>query len=251
MNKILSTHTSCQDCIFAQKDFENDEQNGISVVQTGCLLELLSEYGKTHDIIPAYNQNGSFYIVNGRLCYFKRNKEWANHHKDAPCLYEDLIREEQKVPYVTFILGNDYIEDYIVTLKSVDSQYYGPRLINLVLRSPSKVDKKELFNWMSPLKASWKVTYLSPDCDIDEFLDDYISLHYKKYPIYQIIEAGYCIKPSLMTKLNNKIIMEDFRFCRISTIGPNLNNVIIGNSTAHHLAPRSEFFQSTITDIEL
>ena len=246
-NKILPTHTSCQECIFAQKDFENDEKNGIGIVQTGCLLELLSEYGKTHSIIPAYNQNGSFYIINGRLCYFKRNKEWADHHKDSPCLYEDLIREEQKVPYVTFILGNNYIEECIVTVRNVDSQYYGPKLINLILHSPSKIDNKELLNWMSLLKASWKVTFLSPDSDFDEFLDNYISLHHKKYPIYQIVNAGEMVSRNMMTKLNSQIIMEDFRFCRISTKG-----VIIGNSSAHNLAPsKAEFLQSTITDIEL
>lgn len=240
----MSSHTSCQGCIFAEVDFENiSENNSMGIVQTGCKLNLLERYSQTYQIIDAYNEEGSFYIINGRLCYFKRNKDWANTKDNNR--YEDEIRKEQMVPYVSFIIGNDYIEDCIVTIKDADNQDYRPRLINLILQSPSKVDKKELFNWMSSLRASWKVSYLGEDYTFDEYLDDFILLHNQKYPIYQVVGAGQHISSNLMTRLNNKIIMDDFRFCRISTKG-----IIIGNSSSRKLAPsKEEFYQATLRDI--
>ena len=240
--EIKKEHTSCQDCIFAIYK-ENR--------QTDCSFDyLLDHYRANHDVVGAYNEKGDFYVINGRYCYYKRTKEWADRHKDAPCLLEDIVAEEQKISYVSFILGNDYgsIENLMNTINSVSSQECAPSMINVILPFGTTIDPLEVNSILNSVEIKWRNSVLQFGMEAVKYIDNFIEMHYKKYPIYQTIMAGKTIDEDLMALLNVKIIEDDFRFCRIdasSRFGE--SSLIIGNSTSHKLAPSpQDFLKETI-----
>jgi hypothetical protein len=221
---ISQAHTSCQDCVFAQYmvgDFQ----------QVGCDFNLIEKYKDSEQLVEAYNENGEFYIVNGRLCYYKRTKEWLEGQDLSESLLDAVIKE-QSIPYVCFIgvRPNQNIEDVKTTLNSARQQTYAPVLYNFLLLAPCNPNLvHQVISICMPENIRWNVTKLQDvGITIERAVLDFVSLHAKQYTMYQLGMAGQTINSNLMFNLNAKIIDKDYRFAKLVS-----GEWIIGNSMAH------------------
>ncbi len=224
MSEIKRAHTSCQDCVFAKYFVDSN-------TQIDCQFNLIDKYRDNEQLLEAYNENGEFYIVNGRLCYYKRTKEWLN-RQDLSKSSLNIVMKEQMVPYVCFIgvRPNQNIEDIKTTLDSAQKQTYAPSLYNLLLLAPCNPNfVHSVISLCVSQDIHWTVTKLQDvGTTFDRAILDFVSLHAKKYTIYQFSEAGLVIQPDFIFKLNARIIEEDFRFTKLMRKG-----WTIGNSMAH------------------
>ena len=68
--EISPIHTPCLGCTF----MTNEEHK-----QIGCQVGRIEKYREQGaDVIDVYDDNGNeFFVVNDRLCVYKRDKEWA------------------------------------------------------------------------------------------------------------------------------------------------------------------------------
>lgn len=93
MYKLKKIKTACRECIFA-------EYNGIT--QTGCQLNKIYKYSRNGvEVIPAYDDETEFFIINGAICNTYRKQKWADKYKNQDLI--KLVKEETKLNYSLFL----------------------------------------------------------------------------------------------------------------------------------------------------
>lgn len=220
--EIKNIHTSCQNCVFGVYQ-EN------SKTQTDCELDLINLYGK--DVLEAYNEDGEFYIINGRKCYFKRDLKWAGDLTSNELFKK--VHDETKINYAAIIIGDNDLQDIKNTITSLLQQQLQPKFIAVLRKFRPTIRAEDLNPILISTGKKWRVsTPRSPEITPDFLVTGILDLFYKKYPVYLTIEAGKTIKDEwLMMKVNRKIIFDNAKFGLIDCG----DNIRIGNSFINKL----------------
>lgn len=227
-NKIKKIHTSCKDCVWGVYENQN------SKTQLDCSLELVEYYkNKKTEILECFNKEDEFFVINGRKCYFKRNKEWWAKFGDG-IDHISKVFEETHIKYMTIIIGDndfDELSDIKLTLNSILEQKIQPSFIIVIRKYNSTIDVKELNKELIKTGKKWRVSTPSkPEISPDSIIDSLINMFWEKYPVYLKMDAGKVLFNEEMTNLNNSIIFDDFKFGLI----PISDKCCIANSFLHN-----------------
>lgn len=238
MKKVEPIHTSCHDCIWGTYDDQG------ATTQRDCGLQLLDHYrNKKTEILEAYNEKGEFFIVNGRKCYFKRDKGWWTKIHEKKIDHVEEVFKETKIKYMAIIDGKDDFLDIKLTLNSLLNDKLPPSYLVVIRKFGSIIDVKKLNKILIDTGKKWRVsTPSSPEITSQFILNGLVDMFAEKYPIYLFIDAGHVLFNNEMEKLNNEIIYNDYRFGLIPINGIDDK---IGNSIVHKFY-RGEFPQECI-----
>jgi hypothetical protein len=204
---------------------------------------MLDHYrSKGTEILEAYNEKGEFFIVSGRKCYFKRTKEWWDKIYDGKTDHIKKVFDETKIKWMAIIDGKDDLIDIKLTIASLLNEEIPPSYLVVLRKFGSTIDVRELNQILIDTGKKWRVsTPSSPEITTAILVNGLMDIFAEKYPIYLFIEAGHIITINEITRLNNKIIYDDYKFGVI----PINDNDKIGNSTVHKFY-RGEFPQECI-----
>lgn len=197
----------CQNCIFVETEDNK---------QTGCQLNLLDHYYKQGCLVEAFNENGEFYVINGRFCYFRRLRNWLmNHKKDIV----GQIRKELYIPYMTFILMEDElnkeegINNLRVTIKNVLGQSYPPKFLVVCKNIQTLIPNVEIQYILERTNVEkWRISNILEKGTEEKCIEDIAKINATRYTLHQIIRAGTTIDQSLMSRLLDKVVMDNLRF---------------------------------------
>jgi len=224
--QIKKIHTSCQDCCLTVYNEEN-------TTQVGCLHNLIEYYKNIgNEVLEAYNENGEFYIINGRKCFFKRTVDWYLGYgfKDKNECLEKIV-DDTKIKYMAVININkeNDLKDIEYTIQSLLSQSPQPSFIICVRSFDCPIKPSDINSLLIKTKKMWRVS--NPSCsDItyEDVFNGLIDIFWKDYPIYLKIKAGNLIHDNnLMVNINSQIIYDDYKLDAEEYLEPYL---IVGNS---------------------
>ena len=165
-------HTSCRDCIFAEKDKQT---------QTGCSFNRIDIYkDKGDEVLEVYDEfNNEFFVINDRVCLHKRTKEWAEDYPRKK--WKSMVEEQIKTKYHTMIVfeaGQEF-ESLKKTLLSFNNQNVPPCLLTIINRT--KLTATELVKDIESLpidNLDWRLqTFFDPKLDERGAIDIVSRLH--------------------------------------------------------------------------
>lgn len=202
------SQTSCKDCIFAKYEGKT---------QTGCelgRLELLEKNGAM--LVPAYDEEKEFTVIQGRFCMYCRDKSWAELYKNKDLLKN--IHEEIKVKYQVILLSQNRYEATIETINSIFEQTILPKHITIIRHDSDSTNSAKFANVLKKKtrkkKCGWKVqNIVNYDFSIRDCVD--IVLDVERHPYYFVVEAGSKIPHDLFTQISYKINEESLHFAMI------------------------------------
>jgi len=198
------THTSCKNCIFAEY-----EEN----TQVGCTAGRLDVFrNREEEIIEAYDEEKEFYVIDKRICMYKRPESWK--HADLPHDEQiTTIKEEIKIPLHVIIMGEDF-DDICKTINSLVAQEVQPAHITVLRPYGSVLHDTKIRTITSYLDQSgipWKLqNILNPDVEPEKYEDLVVDIAKPRY--YMTLNAGCEIPSDTIRILNEKINEELFRF---------------------------------------
>ena len=164
---ISPMHTPCLGCAF----MINQEQK-----QIGCQVGRIEKYRERGaDVIDVYDDNGNeFFVVNDKLCVYKRDKEWAKEVSKKQRVAE--VERELRLKYHTMVIY-DYkhdIEDLFKTMESIDSQNNPPIVVTVINRC-TNVAQKDLVRLLTAKdykNIEWRLqTFFDNDATNRECID--------------------------------------------------------------------------------
>lgn len=124
LNKIK---TVCRDCIFATYKEKT---------QIGCDLNRIYKYKKRGvQVIPAYDEQREFYIINGAFCNAYRGPQWKKQNTGQNLI--EVVKKEIKLAYSLFVSYNDEV-DFITMIDCIKQLDIIPRCLYIINRSPDK-----------------------------------------------------------------------------------------------------------------
>lgn len=138
MDNWKKIKTSCKLCHFAVFDGKT---------QKGCQLNRIYKYGRRgDDVVPCYDEESEFFVINGRGCTTYRDIKWANSHLDEDLI--ELVKKEIKLNYTLFIsIDGQPIEDVINCVKNLDIP---PVKFCLLNRQSKRHHSTLLYNYKKP-----------------------------------------------------------------------------------------------------
>jgi hypothetical protein len=202
---LSKTHTSCKNCAFA--DYDGKTQTGCKVGKLDCFSD--------DQIIEAFDSEKEFYIINDRICLWKRSKDWAEKNKDS---YENVISQEISPRYEVLIFFNSShsFEDLEKTCKSILAQQNKPEHIT-VLQMNAIIDPLKTYELFDSLGIKWRIERMTVERTEDEYLDVVISnAHYA--PHYVRLHAGKELPPSFYPSLQTIVVDEMRQFMALSDV---------------------------------
>jgi len=219
MNKpivINKTHTSCQDCIFA--DYYKHTQEGCFI---GALTNLRN-YG--YEIIDAVNgeiENGQiipgteneFFIINNTICTKKRTKDW----EFANYLMGEQFRavdKEIELKYTAIIFEDNNPFGVAQTVQSLLEQSPAPLKIIVIRPYDSGTGALGYIGLFNDENISWKVQNFQEEYTKEEIAD--MVIFHVKTPIYAIFHAGFTPPRNMFSDLNCGVNETFFNFILLS-----------------------------------
>ena len=222
---IQVSSTSCYNCVFAK--YSDNEQIGCNANR----LEIFAKHG--HEIIPIKNDNEDekvFFVIDGKICVYYRNSEWAyaSYKKDSVEEILTCVQNELKIPYhvLLFFRSSDSFEDIKNRLSELENQDIKPKIVTIVDRSHSeRVMTGELMKICQDYNfAHWRIQTVQAVDQIDNDVIDlvYDSTKKMKYMFYTILECSHSI-PKDMSKDIHKSLHDDMKSFVILT--PNSDGI--------------------------
>lgn len=235
---LSKKRTSCQFCAFSVCDKN-------TITQTGCRFELLDKYQKDKEaeIFDCYNEFGEFYVINNRMCFFKRNKEWLEKHKDKDTeqLFQ-ILKKENQIKYQSIIVTNNSFDDLLCTFQSIKKQSIKPSHITILNRWGTKIEPEKIRRlFRTEKEIKWRISYLCEGEELEKNIRYVIGLFCKKYPIYQILECPMTPDSTLMENLNSRIVEDGYNLTSIID-----DKIAIGNGIIHKIL-RGDFSECQVT----
>ena len=240
--QVSVASTCCHDCVFAT--FDNK-------IQTGCSADRLSLFKKHDiDIVEVEHDDLTSFIIDGKMCVYYRNKEWAHaaYTTSDPTVIYDTVKAELKIPYhvLLFFRTGDTIEDLTQRLSELHKQQVPPKMVTVVDRShvhyreddrnrqesafTSEIMKlfHEEFNF-----AYWRMQTIQNVNELDVDVIDlvYDSTKSQKYMFYICFDCQYEI-PQEMSEDIHKSLHDEMR--AFILLQPNANGVGHGALKAAH-----------------
>lgn len=208
-HRFQKIHTNCKHCCFALRDliFEpNKEMEDSYWSQVGCKLGMTQKFEqvKPGSVIPAYDNEAEFFIINGRHCPFCRNEEWADAHKDANL--EELVRAQAqlKITYIVYFSQNDKEEDLVKTLESIIKQHIPPQKI-IILNSVKRMllDAQHVLNESGIV---WGIDHLLENRSEDDWVHTYVNKTPKTQQWFSWAKPGYVYNEKYALEINKRIL---------------------------------------------
>lgn len=196
--------TSCKLCQFSTWDNKR---------QTGCKLNRIYKYARRGaDVVPCYDEESEFFVVDGRGCSTYRDILWANSHMGEDL--EKIVFDEIKLNYTLFIsLKGDNIERIINKVSELDIP---PVKLSILNHSGNPKSTVLLRKYKKP----WEEINIVDNTISDfEHVHDHVISNRVKSLIY-IIENDTSLNRtnSLINKLNS-LVNDDLRQIECITRG--------------------------------
>jgi len=236
MHKV---NTKCKDCIFAQYDENN--------IQSGCKLNRLELfYNKGITMLETEEDGKVFYTLDGKFCYYCRNREWVDLYKkhlkvdEIDELY--IIKQELKLQYNAIILSNDSLEDVKKTYGNLLGQSIKPLHITILKYSDDKVQDRQYVKYFRTKEFSgWKLEKMTKNRAEQHIgRDVQLVFNVHKHPYTLVIEAGKTLPANTFTKVNHQITEELFTF-----------GVLLGNGSKFVSKTVMDYLNVLYNDVEL
>jgi hypothetical protein len=112
--KLSLTHTSCQDCVFAEYEDRT---------QVACAAGRVGHYGEQNCLVEAENELGQFYIINGRECPLKRVEPWGTEWEMPEKL--DRARQEATIKVAAIVVLQQELISKETVLDSLQCSFLG------------------------------------------------------------------------------------------------------------------------------
>ena len=149
------SNTPCKECIFAQYDL-----TGEAPTQTGCNKGMLDKYRKAGtNIIEAYDTDKEFFVLEGRICPFFRDYNWASrieNDENFDETVERMLKFETSLSFHIMIFMQDSIDDVKKTLESINKQDKMPVQVTIIRPRNSIVKPKEVTELFVDSKYRWR-----------------------------------------------------------------------------------------------
>jgi hypothetical protein len=200
---IEQVHTACVDCVFAEVAGQT---------QTGCSFGRIDAYKqKGAEIIDAYDEhNNEFTVINGKICLYKRIKEWG---KLVPKKkWKDTVLQQLKLRYHTMVLlkPEDSLESLHKTLESLNSQTNPPALVSIL--SSSKMTPSEIVHSLNSKEydsIEWRLqTFLEEEMHERQMIDLAIDTtkNQVKIVFYMVFNSGFKVPNQVSDELQQYFI---------------------------------------------
>jgi hypothetical protein len=205
-NMIAPMHTPCLGCTFSIKDKQK---------QIGCQVGRIDKYKELGaEVINAYDDNGNeFFVVNNRLCVYKRDKNWAKETPKRERL--DAVNRELRLKYHIMVHFNSThdVSDLLNTLKSIDKQDNPPIILTIInrRRDVSQKDLVKIITAHNYKNFEWRLqTFFDDDATNRECLDVVIDNTKYEYKIlfYISFHAGFEVPKVLSEELQKYVVTD-------------------------------------------
>lgn len=220
-NPVDKIETSCLGCCF-----ELVSNN----TQIGCGLGLLSKYDKFDSRIDEHGNE--FYVIDGRVCNFKRPEEWAKGLSFEQQRQKAL--SELSIQVELIIYTNCFNETNIdKTIKSGIHQDLSISAINIINNSGDILLSDTIADFISKYNKPWKVqNILEEDATVNRCFD--IAVKDTKFPYYLICESGYQI-PNILHKINHKINSDLEKVSVVGLGSQDIPDALVGQSVLYKI----------------
>jgi hypothetical protein len=156
-------------------------------------------------VIPAYDNEKEFFIINGRTCLYCRDHNWADYHKGNSL--ENVVREQAqlKINYLIYHDDDSSEEDAIKTIASLENQLLKPQ--SIIILNNSKDEKISLIkDTLLKSKVKWIIETFYDHRTQDKIIDYFLAKSNKKQSYYSIARSGYEYSPNYALIINDKIV---------------------------------------------
>lgn len=151
---VEDTKTVCRDCAFAEYE---------DVTQTGCSLGKLDKFREVGGcvIVPAYDEEKEFFIIQDRFCVFWRSLEWGASLEKAG-FNEKSIREcvrgevNGKFATILYFDKDSKLKDVKSTVASLKSGFLVPTKI-IFCDNKSGIDTKDILEIAKSSSIEWRL----------------------------------------------------------------------------------------------
>jgi hypothetical protein len=201
---IQPIHTSCAKCVFAQYEGKT---------QTGCTLNRLKGFGDA--VVEAYDEEGEFFVVNGRRCvaYRPKDSEWATKHEGDPVA---AVKAELalKLALIIPLPAQPSLHDLARTVESLKSQSKLPQEVFFVHDRGVSPKVVHPFLWQSLGNlVTWRmVAVLSEDASEGEKVDAAVNA-VKASGFYTVVRPGFALPTDFVAQLDDALNERLERFC--------------------------------------
>ena len=205
-NTISPMHTPCLGCAF----MINEEQK-----QVGCQVGRIEKYQERGaDVIDVYDDNGNeFFVINDRLCVYKRDKEWAKGVSKKQRVTE--VERELRLKYHAMVIY-DYkhdVEDLFKTMESIDSQNNPPIVVTIINRR-TNVAQKDLVKLLTAKdykNIEWRLqTFFDNDATNRECTDLVIDNTKYEYKVlfYITFRSGFEVPLTVSDEIQKYVVQD-------------------------------------------
>ena len=196
--QIERIHTVCKKCCFSI-----DEEK----TQVGCSLGMIDRFKSINPdcVVPAYDNEKEFFIINGRTCLYCRDHNWAEYHKGKSL--ENIVREQAqlKITYLVYHDDNSSEHDTIKTITSLENQLLQPQ--SIIIMNNSNNEKLSLVKAkLNKSKVRWVIETFYDRRSQDQIVDYFIAKSQKKYSFFSVSRSGYEYHANYALMLNNRIV---------------------------------------------
>lgn len=244
MEAFSPIHTACKKCVFAK--YENNRQ-------VGCEFNKIEEYKEAGvKVIPVYDEEKEFFVVDNRFCMFYRNREvMEQYSKDS---WKKIVESQNVVPYhlIVFFEKDHTFQDLKKFLNNFSGkQHNRPNLVTVVnkqYQEENSVAPTEILNLLNSYNFhlfSLKNVYNKELTDrelIDLAMDS--AMKYP-YPWYIVFRSNFQVPESFMYEFNQAIFVKMKQICFTRPVD-DLNGMIV--SRIAHKKHSGNSFRINIED---
>lgn len=178
MKPIDKVHTSCKNCVFSIYDNQS---------QVGCHLNYISVFKNNNiDILPAYDDDKEFYIINKKQCIGYYTKESLKKYNLENASITEVINQYNKLNTLNYILilntlnlSFAQITNFLTTLNTFSIK---PKKI-ILIRYPdinNKLIYYDLEKVLNATQISWKIiSSQDMNTPLETFIDTTMSIETK------------------------------------------------------------------------
>lgn len=213
MSELNQIHTACRSCCFAMWNPESTEKPE----QIGCELNMLNKFARADEVsvVPAYDENCEFYIVNGRTCPTFRDVAGPWYEKNKENKFEQIAREFCLHATTLLIVENKNSLDEVVNcVRKLAELPYLPKEVVIVLSGATFTigELHAAVMTLTPLPFDWCLTHVVDPISLTHAIDCGVN-RMSKGNFYWVVLPHLPIKENQLELANHMLTNKLERFC--------------------------------------
>ena len=231
----MNIKTSCQKCVFSTT-------NGIT--QDGCYLGRIDKLlALGVEIVPAYNEDGEFYVLNNYLCTAARQRSWLENVSDpVEKVYEEIaLHMESIIP-----ICNANLSDIENTAKFLSEQTFKPGKAHFIVNQDG-IPMDHLVKMLSKYNINFEVHMVANSrplifSTLNQIINNIKSSYYIE------LKLGQYFPPTVFEYVNKLINYDMVAFIAIDS--QDYAHCVVTQTLAHKMSGGHNYYVDSLDIIK-